>query len=142
MGTACSGRWRLGTFQRAWRVPRADLKSRSSASAARPSVRLPLRSMPTAHACVPEHIRAVFSGGKFMSAAKTVKKRKGGKAAAGAGKGAGTRRAAAGGKSARVSANGARKSAGKSAKAPAGYKEPGLLKRLAEGPVICAEGYV
>ena len=22
------------------------------------------------------------------------------------------------------------------------YKEPGLLKRLAAGPVICAEGYV
>src|ERR1700741_3652782 len=59
-----------------------------------------------------------------MSAAKTVKKKR------------------EGGKAARVSANGARKSAGKSAKAPAGYKEPGLLKRLAEGPVICAEGYV
>jgi betaine-homocysteine S-methyltransferase len=26
--------------------------------------------------------------------------------------------------------------------ASSGYKEPGLLKRLAAGPVICAEGYV
>src|ERR1700716_2728704 len=25
---------------------------------------------------------------------------------------------------------------------PKPYKEPGLMKRLAEGPVICAEGYV
>jgi betaine-homocysteine S-methyltransferase len=53
-----------------------------------------------------------------------------------------------GGWAARAGSNGARKSAGKGAKAPAAskaaaaYKEPGLLKRLAEGPVICAEGYV
>jgi betaine-homocysteine S-methyltransferase len=99
-----------------------------------------------------------------MSAAKTVKKRKSGKAAARgkvawAGKSAaGAKGAASGklvagrkataGKSARAGSTGARKSAGKGAKAPAaskaaaGYKEPGLLKRLAEGPVICAEGYV
>jgi betaine-homocysteine S-methyltransferase len=71
-----------------------------------------------------------------MSAAKTVKKkRKGGTAAAAT-------------KAARAGSSGARKSGGKRAKvpaaskAPAGYKEPGLLKRLADGPVICAEGYV
>src|SRR5215472_4606824 len=27
-------------------------------------------------------------------------------------------------------------------KKAASYKEPGLLKRLAQGPVVCAEGYV
>jgi betaine-homocysteine S-methyltransferase len=70
-----------------------------------------------------------------MSAAKTVKKK--GKSAK-----------AAGGKSARAGSNGARKSGTASkagsagSKAAAGYKEPGLMKRLAEGPVICAEGYV
>lgn len=34
-----------------------------------------------------------------------------------------------------------RSSRGKQASAKP-YKEPGLLKRLAAGPVICAEGYV
>jgi betaine-homocysteine S-methyltransferase len=109
-----------------------------------------------------------------MSAAKTVKKRKSGKAAArgkvaGAGKSAAGAKAAASGKlvagrkAASAGSTGARKSGGKrsavasasgaasgkvsggkglSGKASGAYKEPGLLKRLAEGPVICAEGYV
>src|SRR5690242_13424397 len=32
--------------------------------------------------------------------------------------------------------------AGSRSPAPASYKEPGLMKRLAQGAVICAEGYV
>jgi|HubBroStandDraft_5_1064220.scaffolds.fasta_scaffold16312_2 betaine-homocysteine S-methyltransferase len=114
-----------------------------------------------------------------MSAAKTLKKRKSGKAA-GAGKSATGAKAVPGGKlvargkgvaggksaagkAARGGSNGGRKSGGKasagasgsgaatnkasrgkaaSGKASGAYKEPGLLKRLAEGPVICAEGYV
>jgi betaine-homocysteine S-methyltransferase len=59
-----------------------------------------------------------------MSAAKTVKK----KAKAG-----GTRSATKGANNAKGANNG---------KQAAGFKEPGLLKRLAKGPVICAEGYV
>jgi betaine-homocysteine S-methyltransferase len=63
----------------------------------------------------------------LMSAAKTVKnKGKSGNAVAGGRKPAG----------ARASSNGAAR-----AKA-ATYQEPGLLQRLAKGPVICAEGYV
>ena len=53
-----------------------------------------------------------------MSAAKTAKKKGKSKAVA------------------RVSG------AGRAKARAAAYKEPGLLKRLAAGPVICAEGYV
>jgi betaine-homocysteine S-methyltransferase len=61
-----------------------------------------------------------------MSAAKTVKK-----------KGKASGKASAAG-SARKKTNG-KVAAGRKA---ASFKEPGLMKRLADGPVICAEGYV
>jgi betaine-homocysteine S-methyltransferase len=79
-----------------------------------------------------------------MSAAKTVKKKgKSGKAAArGAAAARGGAVVARGGSS---GAAGKAQAAGK-AKVAGGaetaYKEPGLMKRLAVGPVICAEGYV
>jgi len=68
-----------------------------------------------------------------MSAAKTVKKKgKSGKGAAARG----------GGAVARGRSNGAAGKSRGAGKAQAAYKEPGLMKRLAAGPVICAEGYV
>ena len=68
-----------------------------------------------------------------MSAAKTVKRK-------GKSKGA-SRGGASAGKGARAGI--LRASGGPRAKAKtAAYKEPGLLQRLAAGPVICAEGYV
>jgi betaine-homocysteine S-methyltransferase len=65
-----------------------------------------------------------------MSAAKTVKKK---------GKSSAVARKKANGKAARGASAGAGAGSGKR---QASLKEPGLMKRLAEGPVICAEGYV
>jgi betaine-homocysteine S-methyltransferase len=67
-----------------------------------------------------------------MSAAKTVKKKgKSGKAAA-----------RGGAVVTRGRSSGAAGKAGGAGKVQTAYKEPGLMKRLAAGPVICAEGYV
>jgi betaine-homocysteine S-methyltransferase len=67
-----------------------------------------------------------------MSAAKTVKKK--GKSGKGAARG--------GAVVARARSSGAPGKARGAGKAQAAYQEPGLMKRLAAGPVICAEGYV
>ena len=78
-----------------------------------------------------------------MSAAKTVKKKgKSGKAAATRGRAAAARGGSNGAAGGRKSAGARASSSGARAKSPAAYKEPGLLQRLAKGPVICAEGYV
>jgi len=81
-----------------------------------------------------------------MSAAKTAKRKaKGGVAGGARGRKAVRSKARAGGKvaaGARVSASGTRRGNVAGTRQSSGVKEPGLLKRLAAGPVICAEGYV
>lgn len=77
-----------------------------------------------------------------MSAAKTVKKKgKSAKAVAARGSVAKARAKSNGAGAAGKSGGASAKSQG-AGKAQAAYKEPGILKRLASGPVICAEGYV
>src|ERR1700688_2209637 len=83
-----------------------DSRSRSSASAAEPSVRPQRRSIPRATACAPEPLRSSQLQESKMSEPATI--------------------------------NGVVKTA----KAAVHGTEPGLIKRLAAGAVICAEGYV